>query len=138
MSTRFFFVMVSQVETHLLDYLRADESGAAHRATRAVLHWQNLPLAAAFSTWQQAVRQQLQDNTNEAKACKFLQLALVLKALTGFKWAVQGAHVDRAAARHRGGATKRAVLRGWRQVAWYLQVRFVWQGWCEVTWLKGT
>jgi hypothetical protein len=63
------------------------------------------------------------ERTNELKASKFLQLALSLKALTGFKWAVQEAHVDRAAAGHRGGAVKKAVLRGWRQVTWYLQVR---------------
>lgn len=64
----------------------------------------------------------MSDRTNEFKASKFLQLALALKALTGFKWAAQEVHVDRAAAGHRGGALKKAVLRGWRQVTWYLQV----------------
>lgn len=111
-----------QVEQHISNFLRMDDSGAAARATRAVLHWQNPTLAAAFSTWLDAAAAQLTDRTNELKAAKFLQLALVLKALTGFKWAVQEASVDRAAAGHRGAAVKRAVLKGWRQVAWYLQV----------------
>jgi phosphoribulokinase len=111
-----------QVEHHLVNFLRSDDSGAAARGTRAVLHWCNPVLAAAFATWQEAAQLQVSDRTNELKAAKFLQLALALKALTGFKWAVQEAHVDRAAAGHRGGAVKKAVLRSWRQVTWYLQV----------------
>jgi hypothetical protein len=71
------------------------------------------------------VQSELLERINGLKASKFLQLALSLKALTGFKWSVQEAHVDRAAAGHRGGAVKKAVLRGWRQVAWYLQVRLL-------------
>lgn len=111
-----------QVEHHLVNYLRSDDSGAAARGARAVLHWCNPALAAAFATWREAAQSQVSDRTNELKASKFLQLALALKALTGLKWAVQEAHVDRAAAGHRGGAVKKAVLRGWRQVTWYLQV----------------
>lgn len=105
-----------------MNYLRSDDSGAAARGARAVLHWCNPALAAAFATWQEAAQSQVSDRTNELKASKFLQMALALKALTGFKWAVQEAHVDRAAAGHRGGAVKKAVLRGWCQVTWYLQV----------------
>lgn len=115
-------VAVLQVEHHIVNYLQADDSGAATRGIRAVLHWQNPVLAAAFATWQDATQSQVSERTNELKASKFLQLALALKALTGFKWAVQEAHVDRAAASHRGGAVKKAVLRGWQQVSWYLQV----------------
>jgi hypothetical protein len=120
---------VSQVEQHLVNYLQTDDSGAAARGTRAVLHWLSPVAAAAFATWRQAVLSELLERTNELNASKFLQLALSLKALTGFKWAVQEAHVDRAAAGHRGGAVKKAVLRGWRQVTWYLQVRLL----CEST-----
>jgi hypothetical protein len=112
-----------QVEQHLLIFLDMDDTGAGMCATRAALHWLNPALAAAFSTWQEAARAQVVERTNELKATKFLQLALALKALTSFKWAVQEARVDQTAAKHRGGALKRAVLRGWRQVAVYLQVR---------------
>lgn len=113
---------IVQVQEHIMTFLQVDSSGATARATRAVLHWQNLQLAAAFSSWSQQAQDQALERLNDVKAAKFLHLALLLKALTGFKSAVQEAHIDRAAIMHRGGATKRTVLRAWRQVVWYLQV----------------
>lgn len=115
-----------------MTYLHMDDTGAAARAIKAVLRWCNLPLWAAFASWRQAARDGVLARSNEFKAEKFLQLALALKALTGLRWRVQEGKVDRAAATHRGGAVKKAALRGWQQVAVYLQVSY--KLWATVSW----
>jgi hypothetical protein len=110
------------VETSLRAQLGGDGAGgAAARARHAVERWQHWPLPAALSAWRSLLQEQRREAANELKASKFLELALVFKALTGFKWAVQDAAVQHAAAQHRHGALRRVVLRGWRCVATHLQ-----------------
>jgi hypothetical protein len=98
-------------------------SATAQLACKAAARWQHWPLSVAFASWRSNAAEQVLERTNEKRASTFLYFALTLKALTGFKWAVQDARVDSAAGQHRQVVTKRSVLRAWRVAALYLKVR---------------
>lgn len=91
-------------------------------AQEAAARWLNWPLSLAFTTWRANTAEAQQERHNEYRALKFLYYALTLKALTGFRWAVQEAQVHSAADEHREGAMKRAVIRSWRVAAEHLKV----------------
>jgi hypothetical protein len=97
-------------------------SGTAHLARQAAIRWQHWPLSVAFDSWRANAAEEVLERTIEKRASTFLYYALTLKALTGFKWAVQDAHVDNAAGQHREVVTKRSVLRAWRVAALYVKV----------------
>ena len=96
-----------------MQFIRSDTTSTSKVAEAAAARWLNWPLSLAFSTWQANTDAAEQDRQNEYRAVKFLYYALTLKAINGFRWAVQEARVHSAADEHREGARKRAVLKAW-------------------------
>lgn len=111
------------MEQQLVQFIRSDTTSISKVAEAAAARWLNWPLSMAFDTWQANTVIAEQERQDEYRAVKFLYFALTLKALTGFRWAVQEARVHYAADEHRDAARKRAVLRAWVLGAARVKVR---------------
>lgn len=110
-----------QMHLQLMEFIQLDDTGTALLARKAAVRWSHWPLSAAFTGWSANAAEQVLERTNERRASTFLYFALTLKALTGFKWAVQEAKEDAAAGAHRQAVTKRQVFRAWKVAAVYIK-----------------